>query len=115
MGPMDRMATMDFPEWMRHPSGLGRLVHDAYSFLRQRLEQGFDLLGLDIVPAQLVELIEGDETSPKADFDGSSDHVLKLHRSILMKQGSLLMRGELQPAGWHSLLPEQIKNTLASV
>src|SRR5258708_12048929 len=62
--------------WFRRPRAI---VCKSNPFLSQSRQQGFDVLRLKFLRAQLIELIEGDDAGPVADFSRHPDDLLNVH------------------------------------
>jgi hypothetical protein len=62
--------------WFRRPRAI---ICKSNPFLSQSRQEGFDVLRLKFLRAQLIELIEGDEACPVADFSCRPNDLLKVH------------------------------------
>ena len=90
------------------------LVYDVYSCSAQSFQEGFDIFGLDLACAKLVELVEGDKACLMANFDCSSDYVLHLVDPLEIRAPTKWCESTIRRTALHLRL-EQIKNTLASL
>jgi hypothetical protein len=86
------------------------VIHDRYFFNAQSLDDGVDVFRLNLGRTQeLVELIEGNEARSMAYFDCPPNSALQIHLIVPQQFRSLPTVDQVD------ILPEQIKNTLASL